>query len=68
MIGAVLTNISLTPDMLFKHAPPLQPEYKSHENTLAAPDITESEIEAVTSVLRTSRLSLGPQWEELSTH
>jgi perosamine synthetase len=31
---------------------------------LAAPDITESEIEAVTSVLRTSRLSLGPQLEE----
>jgi UDP-hydrolysing UDP-N-acetyl-D-glucosamine 2-epimerase len=33
MIAQVLTNISLTPDMLFKHAPPLQPEYKSHENT-----------------------------------
>jgi perosamine synthetase len=31
---------------------------------LSSPDITESEIEAVTSVLRTSRLSLGPQMEE----
>jgi perosamine synthetase len=30
---------------------------------LSSPDITESEIEAVTSVLRTSRLSLGPQME-----
>jgi perosamine synthetase len=31
---------------------------------LAAPDITEEEIAAVTSVLRTGRLSLGPQLEE----
>jgi perosamine synthetase len=31
---------------------------------LSSPDITESEIEAVTSVLRTSRLSLGPRMEE----
>jgi perosamine synthetase len=31
---------------------------------LSAPDITEAEIEAVTSVLRTSRLSLGPKLEE----
>jgi perosamine synthetase len=31
---------------------------------LSAPDITEVEIEAVTSVLRTSRLSLGPKLEE----
>jgi perosamine synthetase len=31
---------------------------------LAAPDITEAEIQAVTSVLRTGRLSLGPQLEE----
>lgn len=31
---------------------------------LSAPDITEFEIEAVTSVLRTSRLSLGPRMEE----
>lgn len=30
---------------------------------LSAPDITEAEIEAVTAVLRTSRLSLGPQME-----
>jgi perosamine synthetase len=30
---------------------------------LSSPDITESEIEAVTAVLRTSRLSLGPQME-----
>lgn len=30
---------------------------------LSAPDITEAEIEAVTAVLRTSRLSLGPQLE-----
>ena len=30
---------------------------------LSSPDITESEIEAVISVLRTSRLSLGPQME-----
>jgi perosamine synthetase len=31
---------------------------------LSSPDITESEIEAVTAVLRTSRLSLGPQMEK----
>jgi perosamine synthetase len=31
---------------------------------LSAPDITEAEIAAVTAVLRTSRLSLGPQLEE----
>src|SRR5580700_9549191 len=30
---------------------------------LSAPDITEAEIEAVASVLRTGRLSLGPQLE-----
>ncbi len=30
---------------------------------LAAPDITEAEIEAVTAVLRTSQLSLGPELE-----
>jgi perosamine synthetase len=30
---------------------------------LSSPDITEAEIEAVTAVLRTSRLSLGPQLE-----
>ncbi|WP_348268839.1 DegT/DnrJ/EryC1/StrS family aminotransferase [Edaphobacter paludis] len=30
---------------------------------LSSPDITQSEIEAVTAVLRTSRLSLGPQME-----
>jgi perosamine synthetase len=30
---------------------------------LSSPDITEAEIEAVISVLRTSRLSLGPQME-----
>lgn len=30
---------------------------------LSAPDITEAEIEAVVSVLRTGRLSLGPQLE-----
>ena len=31
---------------------------------LSAPDITEAEIEAVSAVLRTSRLSLGPKLEE----
>jgi perosamine synthetase len=31
---------------------------------LSAPDITEAEIAAVTAVLRTSRLSLGPRMEE----
>ena len=31
---------------------------------LSAPDITETEIEAVSAVLRTSRLSLGPKLEE----
>jgi len=31
---------------------------------LSSPDITESEIHAVTSVLRTRRLSLGPKLEE----
>jgi perosamine synthetase len=31
---------------------------------LSAPDITEADIAAVTAVLRTSRLSLGPQMEE----
>jgi len=31
---------------------------------LSSPDITEAEIEAVTSVLRTPRLSLGPKLEE----
>ncbi len=31
---------------------------------LSAPDLTEAEIHAVSAVLRTSRLSLGPQLEE----
>jgi len=31
---------------------------------LSAPDITEAEIQAVTAVLRTSRLSMGPKLEE----
>ena len=31
---------------------------------LSAPDITESEIEAVVQVLRTPRLSLGPVTEQ----
>jgi perosamine synthetase len=31
---------------------------------LSSPDITESEIQAVSSVLRTARLSLGPKLEE----
>jgi perosamine synthetase len=31
---------------------------------LSAPDITDAEIEAVTAVLRTGRLSLGPKLEE----
>src|SRR6266852_8729526 len=31
---------------------------------LSAPDVTEAEIEAVSAVLRTSRLSLGPKLEE----
>lgn len=31
---------------------------------LSAPDITQAEIDAVTQVLRTSRLSLGPKLEE----
>lgn len=34
------------------------------ELPLSAPDITEAEIQAVVSVLRTSRLSLGPKLEE----
>lgn len=34
------------------------------EIPLSAPDITEAEIEAVVSVLRSSRLSLGPKLEE----
>ena len=34
------------------------------EITLSAPDITETEIAAVTQVLRTPRLSLGPKVEE----
>ena len=31
---------------------------------LSAPDITESEIDAVSAVLRSPRLSLGPKLEE----
>ena len=31
---------------------------------LSAPDITDAEIDAVVSVLRTPRLSLGPQIEQ----
>jgi len=31
---------------------------------LSAPDVTEAEVEAVSAVLRTSRLSLGPKLEE----
>lgn len=34
------------------------------EIPLSAPDITEAEIQAVVSVLRTSRLSLGPKLDE----
>jgi perosamine synthetase len=34
---------------------------------LSAPDITEAEVEAVTAVMRTSRLSLGPQLEGFET-
>src|ERR1700686_5032651 len=32
---------------------------------LSAPDVTEAEVEAVSAVLRTSQLSLGPKLEEL---
>ncbi|MGH9738011.1 MAG: DegT/DnrJ/EryC1/StrS family aminotransferase [Candidatus Acidiferrales bacterium] len=35
---------------------------------LAAPEITEDDIEAVAKVLRTSRLSLGPKLEEFERH
>jgi perosamine synthetase len=35
----------------------------SSEIPLSAPDITEREIQAVTDVLRSGRLSLGPQQE-----
>jgi perosamine synthetase len=31
---------------------------------LSAPDISEADIEAVVSVLRTPRLSIGPKMEE----
>ena len=34
---------------------------------LSSPDITDAEIEAVTAVLRTSRLSLGPKLREFET-
>jgi len=34
---------------------------------LSSPDITEAEIEAVTAVLRTNTLSLGPKLEEFET-
>lgn len=34
---------------------------------LSAPDITEAEIDAVTAVLRTGRLSLGPKLEEFES-
>jgi perosamine synthetase len=34
---------------------------------LSAPDIREADIVAVTSVLRSSRLSLGPKLEEFRT-
>jgi len=37
---------------------------KNAEIPLSAPDITEEEIEAVVSVLRSPRLSLGPKLEE----
>ncbi len=37
------------------------------EIPLSAPDITEREIEAVTAVLRGTRLSLGPKMEEFET-
>ena len=37
------------------------------EITLSAPDITEAEIAAVTQVLRTPRLSLGPKVPEFET-
>jgi UDP-hydrolysing UDP-N-acetyl-D-glucosamine 2-epimerase len=33
MIAQVLINTPLSADILFKHAPPLQPEYQSHANT-----------------------------------
>jgi len=35
-----------------------------HENPLSAPDIDAADIEAVVSVLHTSRISLGPKLEE----
>src|SRR5580658_4912920 len=34
---------------------------------LSSPDITEAEIEAVTAVLRTNSLSLGPKLEEFES-
>ncbi|MBY0308447.1 MAG: DegT/DnrJ/EryC1/StrS family aminotransferase [Phycisphaerales bacterium] len=36
----------------------------SHEIPLSRPDITEQEIDAVAAVLRSGRLSIGPQLEE----
>jgi UDP-hydrolysing UDP-N-acetyl-D-glucosamine 2-epimerase len=63
IIAKVLADTPLSPGILFKHSPRsrLKPSMRI---PLAAPEITESDIAAVTGVLHTTRLSLGPVQEE----
>ena len=69
-IVQVLTTVPLSQDLLMKrHLPApvwVEPDPSATEKRipLSAPDISEADIEAVASVLRTPRLSLGPKLEE----
>ena len=69
-IVKVLTTVVLGEKLLLKHSAlperhfPVQTESREMRIPLSAPDIVQADIDAVTKVLRTSRLSLGPKLEE----
>ena len=69
-IARVLSTIPLSQELLMKRnlstpcAPRLLGGRDHHEDTAFLSDITERDIEAVTGVLRSSRLSLGPKLRE----
>lgn len=69
-IVGVLTSVVLGENLLMKHSTLPDSHFRTRTDAreiripLSAPDISQGEIDAVSEVLRTSRLSLGPRLEE----
>ena len=69
-IVSVLTSVVLGEELLMKSSALPGGRFRASADSgamripLSAPDISPSDVEAVSSVLRTSRLSLGPKLEE----